>query len=93
MREISQIVEADLGVEVAATAYQILSRFILLPQHKVVSGLQFLEPLQQLREVLGLLGANCHSHDRRDGELHWSYGGSKRVVGDRGRLQKQVVDA
>ena len=90
-----QVLEADLNVQLAAAGDDVLARLLHGALHERVRLGEPLEALDELGQVVGVLGRDGDAHDGRDGVLH----GHDRVrvhrvgVGERARLDNVLVDA
>merc|ERR1740124_1781718 len=90
-----QVLEADLDVQLAAAGDDVLARLLHGALHERVRLGKALEALDELGEVVGVLGGDGDAHDGRDGVLH----GDDRVrvrrvgVGQGARLDDVLVDA
>jgi len=71
--ELSEVLHADLDMEVTAAGDDVLFGGLVLGDDDKRVGLrQLSEAVHQLGEVLGVLARNGHSDDRGDGVLHHS---------------------
>lgn len=87
-----EIVQADFQVQFTSTSNNVLTRLVEgTLYHRIGLG-ETLKTFYQLGEIVGVLGLNGYTHDRRYGELHDTNVVSLLVIGDGTRLQQVLIN-
>lgn len=88
-----QVVDTDFDVELSATSDDVLTSLFGGNLHKRVGFGEFFQSIDQLGQILGVLGSDGNSDDRGHGVLHGSDVMGIWVVGNGSGLQEVLVNA